>query len=498
MGCNFASLAAESGKEATGKISREEQKKLGQFLTPTPIAQFMARRVIAGLSCDSISILEPAAGTGILAAAVVEALLNRAEPPSQLHLTLFEIDERLIGSLRSLSKHMAKTAKERGVHLTYCIRNEDFLLSSDAIKQRPTADIVIANPPYFKIGANDERAVAHSYAVFGQPNIYGLFMAACASLVSAGGRWCFITPRSWTNGNYFSGVRKTVLKNLSIDSFHIFGSRAEHFVEDAILQEAMITWGTAQAPPQTEVIISASEGVSDIDDAELNTLPLNRVFSEDTEKLISLRIDGRDPLAAYTACLETYGLRVSTGPVIAFRAKQFLEEGKTRNSVPLLWLQHINHLRIQWPIEKKLEHIRATAASASLLVENSPMVILRRFSPKEDERRVTAAAYVGGLPGLGLGLENHLNYIYRPGGKMTPEEALGIAAYLNSQLVDEHFRATAGSTQVNASELRKLPLPPLEDLLAIGASLRPGVPLREADRIVESILGLAAVSDAAA
>lgn len=76
------------------------------------------------------------------------------------------------------------------------------------------------------------------------------------------------------------------------------------------------------------------------------------------------------------------------------------------------------------------------------------MVVMRRFSPKEDQRRVTAAAYIGGLPGDALGLENHLNYIYRPGGTVSAEEALGLAAYLNSSMVDIALRAVTSSARV--------------------------------------------------
>ncbi len=45
---------------------------------------------------------------------------------------------------------------------------------------------------------------------------------------------------------------------------------------------------------------------------------------------------------------------------------------------------------------------------------------------------------------------------------------MGIAAFLNSTLVDRYFRIANGNTQVNATELRKLPLPPLERLTKIG------------------------------
>ena len=51
---------------------------------------------------------------------------------------------------------------------------------------------------------------------------------------------------------------------------------------------------------------------------------------------------------------------------------------------------------------------------------------------------------------------------------LTYEEAQGIVAFLNSTLVDRYFRITNGNTQVNATELRKLPLPRHEQLTRIG------------------------------
>lgn len=448
----------------------------------------MAQKCAIAVSADQVRVLDPAAGAGVLAAAVVEALLNKTERPSRITVTLFEMDGRWKQPLKNLANRMRRRAESVGVSLSVSIRCEDFLLSHEAIQQQPVADIIIANPPYFKLRAHDPRSLAHAYAVHGQPNIYGLFMAACSSLVESGGSWCFITPRSWTNGAYFAAMRRRILCNLSLDAIHVFESRIDHFSDDDILQEAMITWASARAAGHGEVLLSTSHGSQDLTEAALTSRPVRDVIGGGQEQLIALR-NQADPLDAFTATFETYGFKVSTGPVVAFRAKSSLRTSQGKNTVPMLWMQHIERMRVQWPRNKKQEHIAATASTAWMLVQNAPLVVLRRFSPKEDQRRVTAAAYVGGLPGAVLGLENHLNYIYRPGGSMTASEALGVSAYLNSRVVDAHFRAVAGSTQVNAAELRKLPLPSHDVLLAIGAACRPGMSLAEVDSIVESVLG---------
>lgn len=481
-------IAQAEGQAATRGLPAEEQKRLGQFMTPPSIAAFMAQGACAGLNMAVVRILEPAAGCGILAAAAVEALLERKCLPSRIEITLHELDPSLIPALRRLCAKMRQIAKLKGVSLSVSIQNNDFLLSRTPITRKEQYDLVIANPPYFKLNKKSPQATAHPYAVYGQPNIYGLFMASTVELLAPGGRWCFITPRSWTNGSYFASVRRHMLTKLSMDSMHVFESRVAHFTDDVILQEAMITWATAQAAARSAVDVSTSQGIHDLATAEVRSFPTIRVVGDDVDRTIALPVADHDGALPYTETLASLGLKVSTGPVVAFRAAAHLSEAKNTGTVPMLWMQHVARMAISWPINKKREHIKACDASTWMLVPNAPMVLLRRFSPKEDARRVTAAAYTGDLPGSQIGLENHLNYIYRPGGSITPMEALGIAAYLNSHQVDAHFRSVAGSTQVNATELRQLPMPTMSQIVAIGEMCRPGMSLSAIDSCVNPVL----------
>jgi adenine-specific DNA-methyltransferase len=488
-------FAHQAGRAFVAGITREAQKAAGQFMTPPQIARFMAQRLVGAVELMHVRLLEPSAGAGILVAAAVEALLDKPERPAIIEALLYEQDLRLIPALESLCQLMARVCARLGVRFDYCIRGEDFLLSELALRGEPVDGLLtIANPPFFKLNkATDERARQHGYAVYGQPNVYGLFMAATARLTPANGRWCFIVPRSWMNGHYFKAVRHTLLRHLTMDSLHVFENRRESFEEDAVLQETVIAWAAGRAAMDhgLQVLFTRSQGMSDLDQSSVQAVPAQQMLGDDEQATLTLPNGGASPMDGWSATLATYGLKVSTGPVVAFRNREFISAERGRNTVPLLWMQHVSQQSIRWPLAKKLEHVRATAANAWTLVPNVPMVVMRRFSPKEDRRRVTCAPYLGTLPGAVIGLENHLNYIHRPNGRMSFSEVRGLSALLASSTVDHHLRAIAGSTQINAGELRALPLPAMAVMEAIGARLSAAPSLDDIDAAVEAELGQA-------
>ncbi|NJP07421.1 MAG: hypothetical protein HC837_18250 [Chloroflexaceae bacterium] len=182
---------------------------------------------------------------------------------------------------------------------------------------------------------------------------------------------------------------------------------------------------------------------------------------------------------SWTGSFQAYGMAISTGPVVPFRARSYLMDKPDGTAcVPLLWMQHIKPHKITWPLQHGFRKPQYIARALSLLVPNANYVLLRRFSAKEEVRRLVAAPYLARDYNVDLvGLENHLNYVYRPDEPLSPDEAIGLSALLNSSLLDRYFRIANGNTQVNATELRALPLPPLSIIQEIGSVLAQQKPL---------------------
>lgn len=485
-----------AGAAYVARVSIDHRKNHGLYLTPVPVAYFMAGQIAA--SGDIIRILDPAAGAGILLCAAVEALVARSKAPRRIELVACEVDAALAGILADVLDDLRDWAAVRGTNVGVKVICSDFILEHAAalrsmggflphLQPGHDFDVVIANPPYFKLNKGDPRAQAAAAVIHGQPNIYSLFMAIGAALLRDKGELVFITPRSFASGPYFRLFREWFFDSMRPESVHIFGSRREAFGRDAVLQENVIiksirqdAW--AHRKVDELLTISVSEGIGDLDSPERRSVSLDSVLDMGSqEKVLRLPISGvEDDLMRlvdrWTGSLRAYGLQISTGPVVPFRATEFVDKvGQVPEShAPLLWMNHVQPMRVTWPLGRhKPEYIKCVMAARPLLIPNRNYVLLRRFSAKEEQRRLVAAPYLartGSAPMIGL--ENHLNYVYRPGGTLTEEETFGLAALFSSSLMDRYFRTSSGNTQVSATELRTMPLPALETITAIGKQAR--------------------------
>ncbi len=484
------------GSEVVGHKSATYRKEIGIYLTPVEVADFVA----AAFENDQplVRILDPAAGSGTLICALVEALARRSETnrPCDVELVVYEIDREMAEALRLAVDYLTRWAALRNISLRAEVRHKDFVLeNADGLrstgilfdrKEYTPFDLVVANPPYFKIPKSDPRARPATSVVHGQPNIYALFMAASAALLHEGGELAFITPRSFTSGSYFRMFRERFFASVRLVSVHIFNSRRDAFGRDGVLQENIIvrgirddTWHQSSGCPT--LVVSSSNGVADLKDLVRRSMPLTSALDmTSADRVLRLPVlEGEDQAVrlvdSWPGSLHEYGLNISTGPVVPFRATKFLQMARSSEVLaPLIWMQHVRAMRVRWPNEgHKPQYIQIASTKKALLVPNRNYVLLRRFSAKEEARRLVAAPWIKSTnPSQFLGIENHLNYIHRPGSELEADEAWGLSALLNSSLLDIYFRVSSGNTQVSATELRGMPLPPRAILLRIGRHAR--------------------------
>lgn len=486
-------------RNASNSLEADQRAEMGQFLTPEPIARLMAS--LMQCSHPVVSILDAGAGTGSLFAACVASLCQTNTGIQAIHVTAYEIDPLLLTSLEKTAAMCHALCEQAGIIFCINVRPKDFIkeVADQSSKSLfaailPRFDVAILNPPYRKIHITSSTRIDLRRIGIETSNLYAGFLAAAMQLLAPNGELIAITPRSFCNGVYFRPFRKLFLNEMALTHLHLFDSREENFHEDAILQETLILRATRSKQKPERICVTTSKNAADDSVLVREMLYSEIVYPNDPEQFIRIVPDGIsqqivDRMARFTTRLEVLGLTVSTGRVVDFRAKEYLCAQPTPKTVPLLYPVNIERGRVVWPqATHKPQALIACKQTDALLVPNENYVLVKRFTSKEQTRRVVAAVFSGGeFSGNAIGLENHLNYFHQAGRGMALCVAKGLAVYLNSTLVDAFFRQFSGHTQVNATDLRNLHYPTLFELSSLGAKITEDYPTQDKiDALIES------------
>jgi adenine-specific DNA-methyltransferase len=488
---------------ASFKLEQSRKGAMGQFLTPASVADLMVK-MFDKLESPHLSLLDAGAGSGSLLAAFVAHLCQRPQRPQSVSVVAYEIDAVLIKYLRRTLELSAEYCRNGGISFHYEIRETDFIEDAVSLLQpglfapsyRAEFTHAILNPPYLKINAHSHvRALLRSIGLE-TSNLYTGFMAATAQLLTPGGELVAITPRSFCNGPYFRDFRKMFLEMMALGHIHLFDSRQKAFSDDDVLQETVIMHATKQKQKCDTVVINTSSCADD-DFIMSHSLPYTElVHPQDAEQFIRIVPDALSQYVVrqmdqFTCTLQDLGLTVSTGRVVDFRAKEYLRLTIEDQCVPLIYPAHCGDGYVEYPTStKKHQALVHELETSALLIPNEHYVLTKRFSSKEEKKRIVAVVYDAHRIDCRLvGFENHLNYFHKNGQGIDLTLARGLAVYLNCSLVDAFFRLFNGHTQVNATDLRSLKYPHMEQLLLLGAHIGERFPLqREIDDLVQQKL----------
>lgn len=465
----------------------DHKANLGQYLTPRETAMRMAG--MFRLSRDNVRVLDPGAGVGALSAALVVTLCSRDQRPRRIDLTAVELDESLIPDLSANLEACRVLCTESGIDFVSTIRRCDFvkdffvdvntdLFSGPTIN--PVFDAVITNPPYKKIRSSSPERVKLGTCGVSVTNLYAAFVALAVRLLDSDGELVAITPRSWCNGTYFQDFRRDLFSLVSLDRIHIYGSRVAAFADESVLTENII-FQLSRRPQVREVVVSESDSPTTPDTATV-TAPIDTVVSpHDASKVVHIATTNEaqglaDAMRRLPSSLSDLGIAVSTGRVVDFRAERWLLRSPEQGAFPLIHPLNFNGSTVVWPKEhsKKAQALDADCPD-DLLIPAGHYTLVKRFSSKEERRRIVACVYEPQASECDrVGIENHLNYFHKGGATLDRDIAFGLARYLNTVQVDSFFRQWSGHTQVNATDLRALRYPSIEVLRLAGAHVVDG------------------------
>jgi len=449
----------------------ERKSALGQFMTPAPVARFMAS-LFPESSLDACVLLDGGAGLGALTC----AFLDRWSAGKGFHfrrttVEAYEIDPRL-------RKHLEATLEtyaER-LPLDFFLRSDDFIEAAALNSMAPkTFTHAILNPPYKKIQSSSQHRLILRQVGIETVNLYSAFVALALKLMQPGGHVVAIVPRSFCNGPYYRPFREFLLSHAAIHRLHLFASRTQAFKDDQVLQENVIIH-LERGGVQGAVKVSNSTDDS-FSDLVIYDHAFDRiVLPGDAEKFIHVPLhEGRNAIElapGVCSTLSTLKVEISTGPVVDFRLREHIQQEPTAGTAPLLYPGHFSGLMTQWPKVKmkRGNAITVNDVTRKWLYPVGFYTVVRRFSSKEETRRIVASVVSpNAFPGSHLlGFENHLNVFHEDKHGLQEDLAYGLAVFLNTSAVDVNFRRFNGHTQVNATDLRLMKYPDRRTLIELG------------------------------
>ena len=474
----FVEVIQERTRQYLSTVPKSERKNIGQFFTPTPIASFMGR--LPSCAGERIYALDPGAGSGILTAALVDGLVSQGI--QTIHVDLYENNEAVLPLLESNLQYIEDDLSRKNIVFDFQIFSRNFIEDNQfawtGMLQAEQYDIVISNPPYKKIGKAAAEAMAMSDIVYGQPNLYFLFMAMGARLLKPNGRFVYIVPRSFASGLYFTAFRQWFLSEMQITQLHLFVSReAVGGKHDSVLQETVIIQARKTREKQSRILITESMD-------EHCDMPSSRYYVDystcvgsDNNAFLYFPTSQEDAMILdlvnrWPTTLPRLGFRMKTGLLVDFREREWLIESGESEAVPLLWAYNFSGSRIRFPVQVdgKPQYLRDEAATHRLQMRRGNYLLLKRFTSKEEKKRLQCALLFDDdfSSFRSISTENHLNFITKTSGDMHREELFGLYVVLNSSYLDRYFRILNGSTQVNANEINAIPFPALQEIIQLG------------------------------
>ena len=163
-------------------------------------------------------------------------------------------------------------------------------------------------------------------------------------------------------------------------------------------------------------------------------------------------------------------MKMKTGLVVDFRVPELLESEKSENNVPLFYSRHIKEGKVSFPAG--IEHEFVSNEKQSLLQKNRNYLFVKRFTSKEEKRRLQSGIYLKRkFPGYQfISTQNKINFI--DGEEELSEcTVYGLYVLFNSTLYDSYYRILNGSTQVNSTEVNAMPIPNMLQIQEMGRML---------------------------
>lgn len=462
-------LAVRNTKKLIRERSREDNVRLGRFFTKKQTAALMGG-MFTPTEKAHLRILDPGAGTGILSAALLEAIASHGGCQT-VALVCYETDATFLPMLENNLERLRKKCRhDYGIKVKYEIRNENFVT---AAVDEPY-DMIIANPPSELLHADRAEIAAYREVCAGATDLAFLFAVAAARALAEGGQLVALLPSAYANSAYLEKIRRHLATLGHLERLHLFVAPSKNGAHaDSIRKTLVLKFTRSPLAEDATILVSSSPSETSEDITLLPPFPYGRIVNEENGSLLLLKSEEDAALLTLVESLperlSTLGLRMRTGLTLESRYRDQLREEPTEGAVPLIRPSSMRNGMV-W----QKDGVFVIPVIPSLAQKNKNMLFIKRVPAKSDARRMVCAVYLASqfarYPRIST--HNKLNYIdYADGREMDSPMLHGLYAVLTSDLYESYLALISHSSRINAKDYEELPLPTADVLRKIGNKL---------------------------
>ncbi len=489
-------LACRNTNKLIRERSREENVRLGRLFTKKDTARRMADMLTLDPTKTAYTILDPGAGTGILSAALIERICREVPACRQIFVTCYETEQLFLPMLAdNLERIRRKCRHDYDVKLFVTIFDENYVVDSKnhytvtfSRTLADTFDLIVCHPPCALLEKSSEEAESAGGVTQVKISEAYLFAKMAAGHLEPEGQLVILLPTVAATAAQLTPFRRYMHERLSLRAVHLFIGVQKNVKRAVPLKKNMILCFAAGEAREDITITTSTDAGTPARTVMLP--PLSYAFVVDkTDGSLTLPKSVEDTnivryIGSFQDTLAGLGLKIATGRILDARCRELLFNDAAKGLVPLFRPCTIQGGRVEFPgTQQKNPAMPAVVAphqyiapvTANLVQRNKNMIFIKRVFSKSDERFINAGVHLAGsLPAYPyISTHNKILFIDTKNvkGEMSARFAYGLFALLNSTIYDRYISIVSKSKQVNAKEMRDLPLPPANIIENIGMRL---------------------------